>query len=576
MKKKRLITWSLALSMLAGSAQAAGVQVSGTTIHLLFTDNQATAEVNGSAVQLDVPAQKVKNSFFVPIRWVGEQLGFPVTWNSERRSVGLTAPKAYVEWELDRGIASVNGTESPLPETAVLADGTLLVKLDWIAPYMNATCVYDSNRSRVELIYVQPTDRAYRESHYPGDTQPNSRPIAIFATDKAVYRIGEPVAYIDLSYDPDSEGLPKYEWTGNKEAFFEPGTYPVSLRIADPHSEWSETFTHEVTVIDEVLHTKSEYPWYAKPVGSFVKDESADWKRQLAEARQLPAIVTIPEERKLVISGNAPHTIDRTGIVYQERVNGKARIVLHHVNGMAQPVRFAAVVQNPDTLKKLTVRVTRTGVMQPTLLHRYNAREATVDFLTKAAADEQLEIKPGETVTLEQYTLSDGQGFASISDIETDGPANVGFIAAKPNEPLPPLPAAGKTEQGQAQGQKSDSAYSAVRMDADADAQHLTGLSQWSFGEQSDFGAGMTYSLHLYHPRQAALALLVKDGVADGTLKVNGTVVPLPQGGITDQDGAFLFYRATGLEASVDIEWMPAPGSKQPVQWLLYPLEQKK
>ncbi|CAG7595151.1 hypothetical protein PAESOLCIP111_00027 [Paenibacillus solanacearum] len=575
MKKKRLITWTLALSMLASGAQAAGAQVSGTTVHLRFTDDRQAAEVNGAEVQLDVPAQEVNGSMYVPIRWVGELLGFPVAWNAERRSVGLTAPKAYVEWELERGVASVNGTESPLEEIALIADGALLVKLDWIAPYMNAACIYDSNDSRVELVYVQPTDRAYRESDYPGDTQPNSRPIAIFATDKAVYRIGEPVAYIDLSYDPDSEGLPKYEWKGKQDAFFEPGTYPVSLRITDPHGVWSEMFTQEITVIDEVFHTKNEFPWYAKPAGSFVKDESAAWQRQLAEAPRLSAIVTIPEERKLIVSGAEP-ALDRIGIVAQEQVDGKARIVSQHVNAMAQPVRFAAVIQNPDKARTLTVRVARAGSLQPTLLHRNNVRQAAVDFMTKAPADETLEIKPGETATLEQYALYAGEGFASISDIETDGPARIGFIAGKANEPIPPLSSASAPEQGQARSPIAVSSHAAVRMDADADAQHLTGLAQWTFGEQRYDGAGMTYSLRLYHPRPAALAMQVKNGVADGTLIVNGTVVPLPQGGMTDQDGAFLFYRTTGLEASVEIEWMPAPGSKEPVEWLLYPLEPKK
>src|SRR5206468_9450280 len=132
-------------------------------------------------------------------------------------TVGLTTPKAYIEWNLEKETVAVNGDTSPLAELARISGGKLLVKLTWIAPYMNVQYTYEPNPSRVELKYVTPTGEMYKESGYPEDNQPNSRPMAKFAPDKPFYRIGEPVKLIDLSYDPDAEGLPDYEWSGKQD-----------------------------------------------------------------------------------------------------------------------------------------------------------------------------------------------------------------------------------------------------------------------------------------------------------------------------------------------------------------------
>ncbi|WP_174349883.1 stalk domain-containing protein [Paenibacillus sp. JMULE4] len=572
MNKKHLLSLTLILALLAAREHPASAQVSGTKLHLQLQDEQLSAAVNGSAVSLETAARIVDGSFYIPVRWAAQQLGLELKWNEERRTAGLTTPSAYLEWDLVRQTVRVNGASMPLKETAFISDGALLVKLSWIAPYLQVQYAFQPDPGRVDIVYVQPTDTAYRESGYSEDTLPNSRPIAVFTTDKPSYRLGEPVSYIDLSYDPDAEGLPEYRWTGNQPAFFEPGIYSVTLQVRDGNGNWSEPAVQSVKVIDEPYLSASEFPWYTRPAGSVIKDEAEQWNRALSGAPQLPAMVTKSTERKRIISGES-QIIRNPGLIGKQSVNGKARLFMHHSNGMEEKVQFAAVIHNPDPSQTRTVHITREGLLQPTLLHRANTKEAAVNYMTQPALKESIEVKPGETAVLKQVALEPGQGFAAIQDIEADGLAEISFVVMKADKTETMQPYDSYFGAG-AVGTVNDAAD--IRLDADIDGKSLPVLSKWTPDTPQTSNRGTVYSLYLYQPHQAVIAFRAKDGYVDGILKVNGRVLALPQGGLTDQDGIFVVYRPEGRESEVHIEWLAAPGSTSPVEWIFYPLKDNK
>src|SRR5690606_32759406 len=132
-------------------------------------------------------------------------------------------------------------------EYCAIVDNRLLVKLTWIADAMKLRYAYNNEFRRVELVVIRQPAGAV------GDLDGNSKPVAKFALGKDVYRIGEPVQYIDLSYDPDAGGLAKLQWTGKQDAFFEAGRYPVTLRVTDAGGNISEPYTREVIVSEEKL-----------------------------------------------------------------------------------------------------------------------------------------------------------------------------------------------------------------------------------------------------------------------------------------------------------------------------------
>lgn len=73
----------------------------------------------------------------------------------------------------------------------------------------------------------------------------NHAPVAAFAVISPV-RVGQPVTYTDLSFDPDGDPLRRL-WAGKQEHFEVPGTYLVTLTVVDPGG-LSATVTKEVEV----------------------------------------------------------------------------------------------------------------------------------------------------------------------------------------------------------------------------------------------------------------------------------------------------------------------------------------
>jgi Copper amine oxidase N-terminal domain. len=75
------VSWDATTQTIVGSKD-------GTEITLKINSNTAT--VNGTSVSLDVPAQIVNGSTFVPVRFIADSLGVSVNWNSEDSVVEIT------------------------------------------------------------------------------------------------------------------------------------------------------------------------------------------------------------------------------------------------------------------------------------------------------------------------------------------------------------------------------------------------------------------------------------------------------------------------------------------------------
>lgn len=75
------VSWDAATQTVVGTK-------TGTNITLQI--NSKTATVNGSSVSLDVPAQIINSSTYVPVRFIADSLGVTVNWNSQDRLVEIT------------------------------------------------------------------------------------------------------------------------------------------------------------------------------------------------------------------------------------------------------------------------------------------------------------------------------------------------------------------------------------------------------------------------------------------------------------------------------------------------------
>jgi hypothetical protein len=562
----------------SGSARA----VSTASYYVLLYIDQKQAVVGNEEVELAVAPTIIDGSTYVPARFLGETLGFPVDWSEETRSITLAPQNHRIVMNVDQLTIQQDDAIVPFDSVAAIIDGSLVVKLTWLADMTGTSYAYNEELNRVEMLVLKTPDGIYITD------QQNSKPVAKFATSKKVYRPGEPVKYIDLSYDPDAEGLVEFKWTGNKEAFFRAGKYPVKLQVTDGHGNQSSVFTEYVTVAGTPYLSEFEFPIYNKPVGSFIK--TGGWSGYYTHFDSIPQLdktATYDKERTLLVS-DCPEEIREPGILYQDMVNGKSRLYAHHINMSGQSVTFMVYATNPST-QPVTITTTNEGEVWPSIYANLIGSEATVDFLVKKDMKKEMVIPPGKTYTYVQMpTFLPGQGANVIYDVETDGPIRFTFAAQLTNAMVPPskLKPIMSTDFIRGTFPSADVSWNAdlgrslekpVKLSIGnvASDTFLTGIDALTKQPSENFGNwGVVYDIHLKNPPKMAIMFMAKGGYFKGPVKVNEEIVLVPQSGVlTAFDGVILLGRTTGKEASLDLEFSPPGGSNLPVDIILYPLQ---
>jgi PKD repeat protein len=582
---KKELTLLAAVMLLANLLFTASVQaVAASSMYIMLYINQTTAFVGKDEVQLDVPATIIDGHMFVPAKFLGDTLGFKVQWNGSTRTIDMEPPGYSITLDSDHNKVTVNGTEMPFDSVAAIINGRLLVKLIWVADYMGANYTYNDELKRVEMVYVKKPEGIYI------DTRNNSKPVAKFTTAKPSYRIGEPVKYVDLSYDPDAEGIASYEWHGNQEAFFAPGKYAVTLQVTDGHGHKSDPYTQYVVVENKPYLTEFEYPLYMKPVGGFIKTNWSMIYGHFANLPELPKKVTQSDDRKLLVS-DSPEEITQKGILYQDTINGKARLYADHVNGTKDKMTMAILATN-NTDKPVTIKTTNKGEVFPSVYANLIGNEASVDFLMHNSYDDTLVVPPKQTLVYSQMPdFYPGQGVNLFYDIETDGELQISFVATPDRvtaDTLKTLPLLSYVANVRGSFPVSDLSW-------DIDATTFTKPSRLILGDgksdpfiagydtlrkktvTNDGNYGVFYHIHADHPRKMVILIMARGGPFKGPFKINGEFVMVPQSGVlTAFDGVQVLARTTGTEDSLDIEYTPPAGSGFPADLIFYPLEDLK
>ncbi|MEK3911844.1 stalk domain-containing protein [Paenibacillus sp. FSL H7-0331] len=576
-----LVVMSLLFSLLISST-ASAAQSTSTTYMLLYVD-KAEAFINGKQIMLESPATIIKDKMFVPAKALADAMGLKVEWNAVTRQIEMTTPGFNIVLDSDRKAVWINGVLNPFDSVAAISkEGKLLIKLTWLADYMGARYTYNDELRRVEIIHTKTPTGIYIPN------TGNSNPVAKFNFAKQTYKMGEPVKYVDLSYDPDSEGLVKYEWQGNESVFFSPGTYPITLTVWDAHGNKSETYLRNLTIEDKVYLSEIEYPIYMKPVGSFIKTDWSTLWGNFWNLPQLPKQVTNDSSRKLLVS-DSPEEFTEKGILYQDKVNGKGRLYADHINGTKEKVTLAILAKN-TTNKPVTIKTTNKGEVWPSVYANLIGNEASVDFLMNDPRSDSMEIPANQTFIYSQMPeFYPGQGVNLFYDVETNGEIEFSFVATSQVSQttlsqLPLLPFTGHV--------RGTFPVSEVKWNIDASS--FTKPNRLIIGDGTtdpfqpgydpmrkqnvlnEGNYGVVYKIHSDKPRKMAIMLLAYGGIFKGPIKINGEISLIPQSGvITAFDGMQILARTTGEEAALDIEFTPPAGSAFPIDLIFFPLDDK-
>lgn len=561
-------------------AQGGGI-TSGTTSVVFYLD-QKEAFLNGAEVTLEQAPVVIAGKTFVPAKFLGDAFGLKVEWDAATKTITMETPKALIRLDTVNKSAWVNDYWYKLDQVAAIVNGKVLIKLTWLSDYMGATYTYNAELRRIDVLHVNRPAGVY-------DPDSNSsRPVAKFMLGKASYKMGEPIDYVNLSYDPDAEAL-KLEWQGNEEAFWSPGAYPVTLTATDKSGNKSEPYTRFVTVTDETYLNQTEYPIYTKPVGGYIPTTWSTLYSSFFKLEHLAKQATEDRSRSLLVS-DSPETFSQTGILYQDTVDGKTRLYANHQNGTPNKVSFAILATN-ETDHPVTVRTTRKGEVYPTIYAMQMGSEASVDFLVNDPVDEQMVIPPGETYVYKQFPdFYPGQGVNLLYDVESDGAVQYTFaVADRVSTDMLNLPKLDYS--GHIRG-----TFPATGIDWKVDLSQ-TGLAKPKLlvlgdGQDDPFQQGFdplrgmdvvdsanygtVYRIHSDKPRRMAILVLAKGGAFKGPFKINGELRKVPGSGVlTAFDGMVVLAKTTGKEKSLDIEFTPPAGSAFPINLIFYPLDDR-
>jgi hypothetical protein len=531
--------------------------------------------LNGGRVQFAASSRTVDGRTVLPLRELARVLAVPLETVREVPD-GLRFGKLELYPSLR--LARLGGRQVPLSEVATILDGNMFVVARILDQALSATVIFDTVQRLITITISR-------------DVSPDSNlPVARFATDKKEYKLGEPVKIIEYSYDPTGIPITLERFSGREDAYFTPGLKSIALVVTNRNGLVSEPFVVNIRVLNQTLYSPKEFGLRFVPIGRTFSDTEVLSYPQAQLNREDDAVP--------LIFSDSPEEPDRSGLLYEEVVNGSARLMAYHTNGMNTPGRLLIWANNLETTPA-TIKVARFGATSATTVVATLGRASLLDFLTSSGL-ETLTLEPNRAAPLWlSNPLDPGEGLNLMFDLETSGRTQVsvyfleealvtpslsdlaGALLLTTVRNLPALPRDGIHQRGTFYG-----AIRRIRVDLGQVPQNgairqiigdgnydpnIIGRDTLTGDQMSLKGNfGVTYSITLENARGTVGALVPRGGPYAGAMKINGVYTALPDSGtLYRNDLPVVVYRAQDRD-KIEIEIVPASGSYLPINFIYY------
>lgn len=547
--------WSALPGVSAQAAQYVG------SVQLTLTVDQTLGYANGQPLTLPLPPRNVGGRLMVPLRETADALAQPLTVVGSQLQIGrlLVSPQSGQAWlagapQEAGNVALVGGV--PYISARLLADG------------LGANFTADGAGKLVTIT-------ALRAGGNP------LAPQARFSTDKAVYAPGERVVYTEYPFDPDGANITARRWTGRQDAFFKPGNYTVSLQVTNARGVQSAPFSRTIRVEGPAVDTPLGYALKYSELGDAISDP---------QVLSYPAVYAqpVPRESFPLLFSDSPEAPTQSGVLYQDTVAGRARLLAYHLNALSRPARLYVMARNLEA-RPVEVRTERQGETAPTRVEGQLGQVTLLDYFA-SSADHTLTLAPGELAAVyASPTLGIGSGVNVMQDLTTSGRVELTFLMLEDGLPptlqvlqqLPYLPLDGKHQRGTFPG-----AVRALRVDltrlparlvigdghldpAIMGVDRLTGQPMRLVGNY-----GVLYDLEVSGTAGTVVALSPRGGLYRGAMNIlDGAVnqtIKLPRTGnaIAPDQPVLLWRPATNR---LNIDFVPSSGSNLPISLVFYP-----
>nr|WP_229783968.1 copper amine oxidase N-terminal domain-containing protein [Deinococcus sedimenti] len=397
---------ALPLALTLGAAHAA--QPSLGSVQLTFTVDDLDVYVNGAPQRWQSPPRNIGGRTMLPLRETAALLGQPLLGSSGQLQL------ARLTIDTRRGAASLGG--APQPAGTVASIGAVAyVSARTLADALNANLTGD--------------DRSFTLTALRDGGNPMS-PQARFSTDKNVYAPGERVVYTEYPFDPDGADITARRWTGRQDVYFQPGTYTVTLTVTNSRGLQSQPFTRTIRVEGQPIDTPLTYALkYAQPGDAFPDPQILTYPAALISPQAGPSYP--------LLFSDSPEVPDQSGILYQDSVTGRARLLGYHLNGLGRPARLYVLARNLES-RPVEVRSERLGETAPTRIESILGQVTLLEYFASAGGT-TLTLSPGQAAAVyASPTLSLGSGVNVMQDLSTSGRVELTYVMLE--DALPPTP----------------------------------------------------------------------------------------------------------------------------------------
>ena len=547
---------ALCLSLSASALALGSVQVVAAV-------DQNPVFVNGAQARLQNPPRVLAGRTLLPLRETAALLGQPLAVSGSALTLGRLTVDA-------RGpLANLSGVPQD-PASAVNLGGVLYVSARTLSDALGGNISFSDDARTLTLTVLA-----------PGSGNPLA-PQARFSTDKEVYAPGERVVYTEYSFDPDGGDLTARRWTGRQDAFFAPGRYTVGLQVTNAKGLASTAYTRTIQVSGAASDTPLSYALkYAQP-GDVFSDPALTGYPVLNPQTLTPTVSSLP-----LIFSDSPEAPTTSGILYQDSVSGRVRVLAYHMNALPGPARLYLLARNTED-RPVEVTSERLGETAPTRVEGVLGQATLLDYFAPSQGG-RLTLAPGAYAAVyASPTLLPGSGVNLMQDLTTTGRVELSVVMLE--DGLPPsaqviqqttyLPPDGRHQRGTFPGAVrslrvvlgqlparlviGDGSVDPVLTGVDV----LTGTPQRLAGNY-----GVLYDLQVIGTAGTVVALSPRGGLYRGAMSIqDGGVtqaIKLPRAGVlTRPDTPALLWRAQSPQ--LDIDFVPASGSFLPVNLLFY------
>ncbi|MBZ9714877.1 copper amine oxidase N-terminal domain-containing protein [Deinococcus multiflagellatus] len=548
---------ALTLTLAAPAAHAAQPLLG--SVQLTFTPDDRAAYLNGTPTQWLAPPRLLGGRTMLPLRETAALLGQTMPGN------GSVVQLARLSIDTRANTAALAGVPQPAG-TVALVGGVTYVSARTLADALNANLTTDDGRTF--------TLTALRDGGNP------LIPQARFSTDKTVYAPGERVVYTEYPFDPDGADITARKWNGRQEVFFQPGTYTIGLTVTNSRGLQSAPFTRTIRVEGTPIDTPLTYALkYAQPGDAFPDPQILTYPSALATPVEGPSYP--------LLFSDSPEVPDQSGILYQDSVAGRARLLAYHLNGLGKPARLYVMARNLES-RPVEVRTERLGETAPTRLESILGQVTLLEYFASGGGT-TLTLAPGQAAAVyASPTLNPGSGVNVMQDLSTSGRVDLTFLILEDGLPptaqvaqqLPYLKPDGRHVRG-----TFPQAVRTLRVNLGAlptrivigDGQvdpALTGTDALTGqGVRLAGNYGVLYDLEVNGAAGTAVALSPRGGLYRGAMNIqDGPItqtIKLPRtGNALKPDEPVLLWRAQSDRLNID--FVPSSGSNLPISLVFY------